>query len=92
MTLHIRAFAISVGLVTAVAFTICAFFVALAPEATRAFFSYLFHIDLTGLAWPISWESFLAGLVASTLGMGLLGAFVAWLYNLQLQGSDNHRR
>jgi len=81
MKLDIRAFAIAVGAVTAAAFTICAFFVAIAPEATRAFFSYLFHIDLTGMASTISWGSYLAGLSGTGLGMALLASGTAWLYN-----------
>ena len=81
MKLDIRAFALAVGGVTAVVFTICAFFVAIAPEATRAFFSYLFHIDLTGMASTISWGSFFAGLLGTGLGMALLASGTAWLYN-----------
>lgn len=81
MKLDIRAFAIAVGGVTAAAFTICAFFVAVAPESTRAFFSYLFHIDLTGMASTISWGSFFAGLLGTGLGMALLSGAVAALYN-----------
>lgn len=81
MKLNVWPFSFSVGAVTAAAFTICAFFVAVAPEATAAFFSYLFHIDLTGLTRAISWDSFLAGLLFSVLGMALASAVAAWLYN-----------
>lgn len=87
MKLDIRAFAIAVGGVTAAVFTICAFFVAVAPEATRAFFSYLFHIDLTGMASTISWGSFFAGLLGTGLGMAFLAGAVAALYNRFSQGS-----
>ncbi len=85
MQLDIRAFAIAVGGVTAAVFTICAFFVAVAPEATRAFFSYLFHIDLTGMTSTISWGSYLAGLLGTGLGMAFLAAGVAGLYNRLIQ-------
>ncbi len=81
MKLKIWPFSISVGIVAAVAFVICAFFVALAPETTASLFSYLFHIELTGLTRSISWGGFFAGLLASALGMGLSAAVVAWLYN-----------
>ena len=81
MKLDIRAFALAVGGITAAVYTICAFFVAIAPEATRAFFSYLFHIDLTGMASTISWGSYLAGLLGTGLGMAFLAAVVAALYN-----------
>ena len=81
MKLNVRSFALAVGCITAAIFTICAFFVAVAPEATAAFFSYLFHINLTGLTRPISWGSFFAGLVGSGLGMALSAGAAAWLYN-----------
>ncbi|MBI3596438.1 MAG: hypothetical protein HY203_04715 [Nitrospirae bacterium] len=81
MKLDIRAFALAVGAVTAAVFTICAFFVAIAPETTRAFFSYLFHIDLSGMASTISWGSFIAGLLGTGLGMAFLAGAVAWIYN-----------
>lgn len=81
MKLDTRAFALAVGFSTALFFTICAFFVAVAPGSTAAFFSYLLHVDLTGLARPIGWGSFFAGL----LGTGFVGALfavaVAGLYN-----------
>lgn len=86
MKLDIRAFALAVGGVTAAVFTICAFFVAIAPEATRAFFSYLFHIDLAGMASTISWGSFIAGLLGTGLGMAFLAGAVAWLYNRLTHG------
>ena len=81
MKLNAWALSLSAGLVTATAFTICAFFVALAPEVTAAFLGYLFHIDLTGLTRAISWDSFLAGLLFSGLGMALSAAVAAGLYN-----------
>jgi hypothetical protein len=87
MKLDIRAFALAVGGVTAAGFTICAFFVAVAPEATRAFFSYLFHIDLTGMASTISWGSFFAGLLGTGLGMAILAGAVAWIYNRLFRGA-----
>ncbi len=86
MKLDIPAFAIAVGGVTAVAFTICAFFVAVAPEATATFVGYLFHIDLTNLVRIISWGSYLAGLLGTGLGSALFAAAVAGLYNRLSQG------
>ena len=81
MKLDVWAFAIAVGGITAVVFTICAFFVAIAPEATSAFVGYLFHVDLTGLARAISWGSFFAGLLGTSLGMAFLAGAVAGFYN-----------
>ena len=81
MKLDVWSFSFSVGVVTAALYTICAFFVAIAPEATAAFIGYLFHINLASLTRAISWGSYFAGLVGSALGMGLSAAGVAGLYN-----------
>ena len=81
MKLSIWPFSLSVGIVTAAAAIICGLLIALAPEATMAVVSYLFHIDLTGLARTITWGGFLAGFVVSVLTMMLGAASVAWLYD-----------
>lgn len=83
MKLNIWAFGLAVGIVIAAAFTICAFFVAVAPEATAAFIGYFLHINLSGLARPITWASY----VADVLGVGIwtaLWAAAAKLYNLSI--------
>ena len=41
MKLDVRGFSIAVGSVIAAAFSVCAFFVAVAPEATAAIIGYL---------------------------------------------------
>ena len=81
MKLSIWPFSLSVGVVTAVAAVICGLLIALAPEATMAVVSYLFHIDLTGLDRTITWGGFFGGLAVSVLLMMLGAASVAWLYN-----------
>jgi hypothetical protein len=81
MKLNIWPFSLSVGVVTAVASVICGILIALAPEATMAVVSYLFHIDLTGLSRTITWGGFFAGLVVSVLTMMLGAAATAWIYN-----------
>ncbi len=86
MKLDIRAVAIAMGGVSAAVFAVCAFFVAVAPETTMAVFSCLFHVDLTKLARPISWGSFVAGLLGTSLGMALLAGVTAWLYNRLAKG------
>ena len=81
MKLNIAAFSGATAIVTIVLFTLCALFIALAPGAAYAFFSYLFHVDLSGSAYPMTWGVFLGGLVAWGGGMGLTAAALAWLYN-----------
>jgi 2TM family of unknown function (DUF5676) len=82
MKLNIWGYGIAVGAVVAVAFTICAFFVAIAPEATTEFIGYLLHINLPGLARPISWASYFAGVLGIGIWTGLWAAVVAKFYNL----------
>ena len=86
MKLNIWPFSYSVGIVTAAAFTICAFFVAVAPEATAAFIGYLLHTNLTGLTRPITWGSYIAGVLGIGIWTVLWAAAVAKIYNLSIGG------
>ena len=81
MKLDIKAVAIAEGLVVAAVFVICAFVVAVVPEQTAAATRYLFHIDMSGIARPISWRGFFSGLIVSSVAMGLAGALWASIYN-----------
>lgn len=67
--------------VAALLFTLCALFVALAPDATVAFASDMIHLDLSGLARSLTWGSFVVGLLCWTFGTGLVFAAAAALYN-----------
>ena len=82
MKLYTWAFGLSVGVVVAAAFTICSFFVAIAPEATAEFIGYLLHINLAGLTRSITWPSYLAGVLGLGIWTGLWAAIAAAIYNL----------
>jgi 2TM family of unknown function (DUF5676) len=84
MKLNVWGFGLAVVAVVATAFTICAFFVAVAPEATAEFIGYLLHINLSGLSRPISWPSYIAGVFGVGLWTGLWAAAAAKLYNLSI--------
>lgn len=84
MKLNIWPFGIAVGIVVAASFTVCAFFVALAPEATAAFIGYLLHMDLSGLTRPITWTNYVAGVFAVGIWTALSAAIAAKLYNLMI--------
>ena len=86
MKLNNWAFGFAVGIVIAAAFTICASFVAIAPEATAAFIGYLLHINLSGLTRPITWTSYVAGVLAVGIWTTLWAAAAAKLYNLLVRG------
>lgn len=84
MKLNVWAFGSAVGIAVAVGFTICAFFVAVAPDATAAFIGYLLHINLAGLSRPITWASYFAGVLAVGLWTALWAAAAAKIYNLSI--------
>ena len=79
--LNARSLFTAVATITGVVYTICFLSIALAPNATVAFFSYILHIDLTNIARPLSWGSFIVGLLFWSLGTGLYTAQVARFYN-----------
>lgn len=83
--LNVRAFALAVGASVAAGFSVCLFFVTIAPEATAKFIGYLLHINLTGLSRPISWGSYLAGVLALAIWTALWASVAAALYNVSLR-------
>ena len=82
MKLKASAFGLAVAIVVAASFTVCSFFVAVAPEATAAVIGYLLHINLAGLSRSISWASYFAGVVGLGIWSGLWAAVAAKIYNL----------
>ena len=81
MRLETRAFAVAAGTAAAVAYTICALAVAIAPVQTTAFLGFITHTDLSTLARPISWGAFLGGLVAWWIIVAFVFGLAAWFYN-----------
>jgi hypothetical protein len=81
MRIESRAFGIAAGGVAALTYVACAVLVAVAPEATQAVFSYVFHVDLTTLSRSLSLLSFAVGLVVFSAFIGLCASLTAWLYN-----------
>lgn len=81
MRLDTRAFAIAAGMAAALLFTLCAAAVAIAPDATTAFFGYIVHLDVSGMRRELTVASFIVGLIAWTLGTALTFGFAAMMYN-----------
>lgn len=86
MRLEPSAFGFAAGIVTAVLYTLCALAVALSPGATAAAFSYVLHLDLTGIARPITFGSYIGGAICMSLGVGLVFGAAAGLYNRIIGG------
>lgn len=81
MKINVWPFGFAVGIAIAAAFTICAFFVAIAPETTAATIGYLLHINLSGLSRPITWASYVAGVLGLGIWTTLWAAVAAGIYN-----------
>lgn len=80
-TLDERALALAAGIVTAVAFSLCATWIAISPQGFMATVGYLLHIDLTPLARTVTLVSYLAGVIVLSAWAGILFGAVGWLYN-----------
>lgn len=90
MRIEPRAFALAAGTAAAILFTLCAVGVFLVPDLTTAVLGFLTHTDLRGIARPLTPASFLAGLVAWSVGTAATFGFVAWLSN-RLAPTAAHR-
>jgi hypothetical protein len=86
MRLDTRAFAFAAGTAAAVAYTICALAVAIAPVQTTAFLGFITHTDLSSLARPFGWEAFIAGVVAWWIIVAAVFGLTAWFYNRLVAG------
>lgn len=85
MRFNIRAIGIAAATTASVTYILCGVFVAVAPGVTSAFFSWMFHIDLSGMARQITVTSFLGGLVLFSAFVGICVAVTAWLYNKMMK-------
>ena len=81
MRINARTLGFSTALVAAAAFTTCSLIVAIAPGALSAFVSYALHIDITGIARPITFASYLVGVLFVAVLSGVFVAAVAAAYN-----------
>ena len=88
MRLNTRAFGMAAGTTAAVLFTVCSLAVAVAPDATTAFFGYLVHMDLSGLLRTLTFANFVGGLVMWTLGTAITFGLAGAIYN-RLIGAES---
>jgi hypothetical protein len=82
MRLDPRCFALAGGVAAALAFTLCALAVGIAPAATAELLSFVAHYDLTDRARVLTPGNFVGGLLAWALGVAAFTALLAWVYNL----------
>ena len=81
MRIDAKAFGLAAGAVASILFTVCALAVALAPAPTTAVLGGLIHLDLSNIARPLTWASFVGGVVGWSVGTAATFAVVAALYN-----------
>ena len=81
MKLNIRAFTIAMTVAAAILYVVCSFFVGFLPDAAMSLAGYLLHINLSGIMRPISVSGFIVGLLAISIGWGLLSLIMASIYN-----------
>lgn len=79
--LDARAFGLAAATIAAVLTTICALGLAVAPRATTAVASTLVHLDLSEMSRSLTWGGYLSGLIAWTIGVGLVFWAAGTLYN-----------
>lgn len=81
MKLNIGAFVCAQTVTVAILYVVCSFFVRFLPDASVSVARYVFHADLSGMMRPLSLGGFIAGLLITSLGWGLLSLIMASLYN-----------
>jgi hypothetical protein len=85
MSIHTRAFAITLSIVGATAYLLGAILHVVSPWGAPALVAYIFHVDVTSLARPFAWDSFVVGMVIFAALGAVFGALTAWLYNTLAQ-------
>lgn len=81
MKLSVRSLFLATTAATGIAYLLCILFVLLAPQPTMAFFSSIFHANLTSITLTVTWGNFITGLLFWSIGTGLFAALLARLYN-----------
>lgn len=86
MELDPSAFGLAAGIVTAALFSLCTLAVALAPGFTSAAFSYMLHVNLTGISRPVTWGGYFGGVMCLSLVVGAAFGAAGALYNRFIRG------
>ncbi len=80
MKFDTKRFALAAASAWAVWYTVCALFVAAAPQQTQAVIGFAFHYDLTGVR-NLTWASFFGGLILTTAWISAVAATVGAFFN-----------
>ena len=81
MKLQTGPLALAAALLTGLVYLLCTIALALAPQASVAFFGTMFHWNLAMLMVPVTWGGALVGILCLAFGAALIAAAFGWLYN-----------
>jgi hypothetical protein len=81
MKLNTGALAITWAVISALVYLMGAILHVVSPWGAPALVSYIFHVDVIGLAQQFTWDSFFVGLAIFAVAGALVGAVTAWMYN-----------
>lgn len=81
MNLDAKSLAMSFGSVTAVLWATCSVLVALMPGPMMSITAHMFHSDMGGFSWTLTWTGFFIGLVSWTVWAAVAGWLIGWAYN-----------
>ena len=81
MTLDASRLAMAFGFATALLWIICSALVALMPGPTMAMTGHMFHGNMEGFSWTLTWPGFLIGLVSWVISAAAAGWLIGWSYN-----------
>ena len=83
MRIQPGALGFAAGITAALVSTICAAFLAVAPEPAITLIGLAVHQDLSGFTFTpdVTWASYFTALLFWGLGTGLIFGFAAWLYD-----------
>ena len=76
-----RSLFFATAITSGVTYLVCVLYLTVAPQETTAFFSYVLHVNLSGIIRRVTWGSFIVGFLVWSMGTGLYAAVVARLYN-----------
>ncbi len=80
MKLDAKALALAAGVVGALWFIICAFFVAIAPEATAAVIGFVVHYPVAAPR-PLTLGSLIGGFLTFSAWIAAFFGLIGWLYS-----------
>lgn len=81
MKLDLRATTITGAIVCAAFYAAGAVLNVVLAWGAPALVSYIFHVDLIGLSYAFTWDSFAVGLVISAITGASLGGVTGFVYN-----------